>query len=154
VLVDQYLVTSDPSISAIGDCVRFPDPLGTPIRLESVQNAVGQAKRFAANIVHGRAPYKDLPWFWSDQGALRLQMVGLTHDADTAISTKPTPDALVVQAFRNGVLVGVEAMNAPAQYVRARRVLSESAQISLETARSLDWSLDKYLELVRPTAVS
>jgi len=151
VLVDQHLVTSDPSISAIGDCARFPGPHGPHIRLESVQNAVGQGKRFAANIVHGHAPYEDLPWFWSDQGPLRLQMVGLTAGADTAITTTPAPGALVVQAFRNGVLTGVEAMNAPAQFVRARRVLSKPGQISVEKARSLGWALDQYVELVGRT---
>lgn len=148
VLVDRHLLTSDPSISAIGDCARFPGPHGAHIRLESVQNAVGQGKRFAANIVHGHAPYEDLPWFWSDQGALRLQMVGLTAGADTAITTTPSAGTLVVQAFKNGVLTGVEAMNAPAQFVRARRVLSEPGQISVEKARSLGWSLDRYVELV------
>lgn len=146
IIVDQHLLTSDASISAIGDCARFPGPFNVHIRLESVQNAVGQAKRFAMNTTQSHAPYTELPWFWSDQGALRLQIVGLTSDADAVVTQATQPGALVTQAFRHGKLVGVEAINAPAQFVRARRVLFGISQITYEQASALEWSLDRYIE--------
>lgn len=146
IVVDRHLLTSDPAISAIGDCARFPGPLGSYVRLESVQNAVGQAKRFAANITRGLEAYEEVPWFWSDQGSLRLQIVGLTTEADAVITQSPSHDALVVQAFRDGMLVGVEALNAPAQFVRARRVLSGPSKITYEQAKASGWSFDRYME--------
>src|SRR5690606_33516850 len=127
-------------------CARFPGPLGSHVRLESGQNAVGQAKRFAANITRGPEAYAELPWFGSDQGSLRQQIVGPTTEAEAVITQPPSPDALVVQAFRNGVLIGVEALNAPAQFVRARRVLSGPVKVTYELAKAADWSLDRYME--------
>src|SRR5712675_1421181 len=68
--------TSDANISAIGDCVVFPTPYATkPVRIESVQNATDQARCLAARLVGKGAPYRSLPWFWSDQGSDKLQIV-------------------------------------------------------------------------------
>lgn len=78
--VDAQLLTSDPAISAIGDAACFAsphaDPAGKPIRLESVQNAVDQGKAVAARLMGKPAPYSALPWFWTDQGDMRLQIAG------------------------------------------------------------------------------
>jgi len=91
ILVDQNMSTSDANISAIGDCVVFPTPYATkPVRIESVQNATDQASCLAARLIGKGAPYRSLPWFWSDQGSDKLQIVGLPHDVDrTAASHWP-----------------------------------------------------------------
>jgi NADPH-dependent 2,4-dienoyl-CoA reductase/sulfur reductase-like enzyme len=89
--VDSHLLTSDPAISAIGDCAFFPSQHAEGhIRLESVQNAVDQARAVAARLTGKPAPYAALPWFWSDQGDLRLQIAGLLmgHDS-TVVIGKP-----------------------------------------------------------------
>ncbi len=78
IVVDEYMVTSDPSILAIGDCTSFPDiASGRRLRLESVQNANDQARTAVATLAGNRRPHNAVPWFWSEQGSLRLQMAGL-----------------------------------------------------------------------------
>lgn len=78
VLVDEYLLSSDPSISAIGDCCRFPDrDFRTTLRLESVQNATSQATCVAARLTGRAAPYSSVPTFWSHQGDVSLKMAGI-----------------------------------------------------------------------------
>ncbi len=76
ILVDHALLTSDPAISAIGDCATFPNPFAgsAPTRIESVQNAVDQARCVAARLTGRPASYAALPWFWSDQGGWKLQI--------------------------------------------------------------------------------
>ena len=83
VVVDEFLLTSDPAISAIGDCADFPHAaLGCRLRLESVQNAVDQARCVAARLAGNPKPYDELAWFWSDQGDLKLMIAGLPHGVD------------------------------------------------------------------------
>lgn len=84
--VDEHLRTSDPAISAIGDVVSCPSPWAArAVRLESVQNAVDQAKALAARLAGKAAPYTALPWFWTDQGDLRLQIAGLSDGHDQTV---------------------------------------------------------------------
>src|ERR1700751_4757669 len=85
--VDAHLVTSDPAISAIGDCAQFPSrEAGGTVRLESVQNATDQARTVAARLAGKPAHlYAAVPWFWTDQGDLKLQMVGLVQGLDEAV---------------------------------------------------------------------
>jgi 3-phenylpropionate/trans-cinnamate dioxygenase ferredoxin reductase subunit len=123
IIVDHALRTSDPRIHAIGDCARFPSAQGGGLtRLESVQNAVDQARCAAANILGKPRPYEAVPWFWSDQGE-RLQVAGLTADAEETV-TQGGPEAFSVYCFRNGVLIGAEPVNRPADHVKARRMLA------------------------------
>ncbi|HVX53046.1 NAD(P)/FAD-dependent oxidoreductase, partial [Nocardioides sp.] len=74
IVVNEYLETSDPAISAIGDCCSFPYAFGERrLRLESVQNATDQARNVARRLTGHREPYAAVPWFWSDQGGMKLQ---------------------------------------------------------------------------------
>ncbi len=91
--VDAHLVTSDTAISAIGDCASFPSAhTGHIIRLESVQNATDQARLVAARLVGKTMPYQAVPWFWTEQGNLKLQMVGLIGAYDESV-TVGSPDS-------------------------------------------------------------
>ena len=86
IIVDEQLLTSDPDISAIGDCALFASPrFGASLRLELVQNATDQARCVAARLTGDARTYDGLPWFWSDQGADKLQMVGLTTGYDRVV---------------------------------------------------------------------
>ena len=86
IIVDEQLLTSDPDISAIGDCALFASPrFGASLRLESVQNATDQARCVAARLTGDAKAYDGLPWFWSDQGPDKLQMVGLTTGYDRVV---------------------------------------------------------------------
>jgi 3-phenylpropionate/trans-cinnamate dioxygenase ferredoxin reductase component len=127
--VDPYLVTSDPAISAIGDCAVFPSPhAGDPIRLESVQNATDQARTVAARLVNKAAHYTAVPWFWTEQGDLKLQIVGLISGYDsTVILGNQQERALSILCFRNGHLVCVESVNRPVDHMTARRLLARGA---------------------------
>ena len=86
IIVDEHLLTSDPDISAVGDCALYASPrFGGSLRLESVQNATDHARCVAARLTGDAKPYDGLPWFWSDQGPDKLQMVGLTTGYDRVV---------------------------------------------------------------------
>ncbi|MEV6908863.1 FAD-dependent oxidoreductase [Amycolatopsis sp. NPDC051071] len=126
VVVDEHLLTGDPKISAVGDCANFPCvQAGTATRLESVQNAVDQARAAAAAIVGEPVPYDSLPWFWTDQLGAKLQIAGiLTGAEDTVVTGDREAGKFSVLSFRDGVLAGVESVNRPPDHIAARRLFA------------------------------
>lgn len=134
IVVDERLLTRDPAISAIGDCAAFPCRYagdGGVVRLESVQNAVDQARCVAARLAGRPAPYASLPWFWSEQGPLRLQIAGLTAPHDRAVLRgDPAGGSFSVFCFRGGELIGVESVNRPLDHILARRLLARGADLT------------------------
>lgn len=149
--VDDTMATEDAAISAIGDCASFPfGQDGIQTRLESVQNAVDQAKCLARRLAGRSAPYRDVPWFWSDQGPHKLQMAGLTHGADDHhVVGSHEEGKLSVHCFRRGELIGVETVNAAADHMAARRLLAGEPAVTAEAARDADYDL-KALLAARP----
>jgi 3-phenylpropionate/trans-cinnamate dioxygenase ferredoxin reductase subunit len=145
IIVNDRLETSDPAISAIGDCALFPSHfVGFPVRLESVQNAVDQARCVARRIVGKPEAYAALPWFWSDQGDLKLQIVGLSHGCDQWILRgDPQTRSFAVFGFRRGELAAVETVNRPGDHMAARRILGANLPLSPEQAGSLEFDLRK-----------
>lgn len=127
VVVDELMRTSDPHIYAIGDCTSFPYARwGKTLRLESVQNANDQARTLAGVLMGHSAPYGSLPWFWSDQGALRLQIAGLAPpDTERAVRPGAKPGSFSVLHFADGHLVCVESINAPVDHMAARKLLEQ-----------------------------
>ena len=137
ITVDEQLLTADPAISAIGDCASFPchHAGGTPTRLEAVQNAADHARCVADRIVGKPHPYTALPWFWSEQGKLRLQIAGLITGHDrTVLRGEPQSGAISVFCYRDGALVGIESINRPADHAHARRILAAGRQVSPDQA--------------------
>jgi 3-phenylpropionate/trans-cinnamate dioxygenase ferredoxin reductase subunit len=126
VVVDRFLRTGDPAISAIGDCARFPRASdGQLVRLESVQNAVDQARSVAADICGAPAAYTAVPWFWSDQYASKLQIAGVTQPHDrTVVEGDPAQDRFSVFCYAGDRLLGVESVNRPVDFVTVRRQLA------------------------------
>ena len=124
VKVDAELLTSDPAISAIGDCASFPSPYaGSHIRLESVQNAADQGRAVAARLMGRAAPYAAVPWFWSDQRDLKLQIAGLSIGADrTVVVGNADERRMSVLCFRRDKLIAVESVNRGADHVAARKL--------------------------------
>jgi 3-phenylpropionate/trans-cinnamate dioxygenase ferredoxin reductase subunit len=143
IVVDQDLATGDPAITAIGDCANFPTPFAAGrVRLESVQNAVDQARCVAARIVGRREPYQKVPWFWSDQGDLKLQIAGITTGHDrSVIRGDPASGRFSVFCFNGERLIGVESVNRPADHAVARRLLAGPPGLSPEQAADESYDL-------------
>jgi len=143
IVVDECLVTVDPAILAIGDCANFPTPFAVGrVRLESVQNAVDQGRSVAAHIAGHRAPYDKVPWFWSDQGDLKLQIAGIItgHDA-SILRGNPESGHFSVFCYRTGRLIGVESVNQTADHVVARRLLAGDPGLTPEQAADESYDL-------------
>jgi len=142
IAADEHLLTGDPAVSAIGDCARHPSRFAAdgsgPVRIESVQNAVDQARCVAARLAGRRpaTPYAAVPWFWSDQGALKLQIAGLATGHERAVVRgDPAKGAFSVFCFDGrGRLLGVESINRPLDHVLARRLLADGTRLVPEQA--------------------
>lgn len=147
VVVDAMLVTSDPAISAVGDAASFPNAFtGTMTRLESVQNAVDQAKAVAARLTGEPAPYAAFPWFWSNQGSARLQIAGLATGHDRIVARgDPATDKFSLFLYRGDRLIAVESFNQAADHMLARRLLGQGIDIPPETAEDLGVDLKALL---------
>jgi 3-phenylpropionate/trans-cinnamate dioxygenase ferredoxin reductase component len=143
ILVDEYLATEDPAIFAIGDCANFPTPFAiSRVRLESVQNAVDQGRCVAGHIAGKPVPYDKVPWFWSDQGDLKLQIAGITagHDA-SVLRGDPEGGRFSVFCYRGDRLIGVESVNQTADHVVARRLLAGDPGLTPEQAADENYDL-------------
>ena len=136
IVVNRHLITSSPEISAIGDCANFPTPFAMGrVRLESVQNAVDQGRCVAARLAGRPESYEKVPWFWSDQGDLKLQIAGITAGHDKAVVRGDAADGrFSVFCFRRGRLIGIESINRPADHAVARRLLAADPELSPEQA--------------------
>ncbi|WP_313004894.1 FAD-dependent oxidoreductase [Brevundimonas sp.] len=132
VVVDEAARTSDPSIYAIGDVTHRPIPIhgGRMHRLESVPNALEQAKQAAAAIVGRAAPAPETPWFWSDQYDVKLQIAGLPFDADAqVVRGDPASGSFAVFHLTGDRIVCVEAVNAPAEFMGGRLLIGKATPV-------------------------
>jgi len=137
IVVNEYAETSDPRIVAAGDAVLMPHPLGHDgqVRLESVQNAVDQARVAARSLMGVRETYRAVPWFWSDQADLKLQIAGLSTGFDQIVERgSQASEKFSVLYYRDGQLLAIDAINDPSDYMAVRRALHAGAQISPELA--------------------
>lgn len=129
IVVDAYMQTSDGAVLAVGDCTRFPDRrAGQALRLESVQNANDQARTAVATLTGAPRPHDAVPWFWSDQGGMRLQMAGLVPAPGTAghrTVRRPgaNPASFSLLHYVDGALRCVESVNAPVDHMMSRKLL-------------------------------
>ena len=141
IVVDRHARTSNPSVVAAGDCTVMPHPLTGEgrVRLESVQNAVAQA-RVAASTLNGRLEHtRTVPWFWSDQYDLKLQIAGLSTDYDqSVVRGEPDSERFSVLYYRAGRLIAVDAVNRPMDYMAVRKALADDANISPERVEDVD----------------
>jgi 3-phenylpropionate/trans-cinnamate dioxygenase ferredoxin reductase subunit len=136
IVVDEQLLTADPNISAIGDCALYASRrFGAALRLESVQNATDHARCVAARLTGDAQNYDGLPWFWSDQGADKLQIAGLTIGYDRVV-VRGDPGQALFSAFcyKAGRLVGIESINRAGDHVFGRRILAAKGSIEPEQA--------------------
>jgi 3-phenylpropionate/trans-cinnamate dioxygenase ferredoxin reductase subunit len=134
--VDELLRTSDENIFAIGDCAEYAHAFtGSRVRLESVQNAVDQAVAVARTIAGKPAPYTAVPWFWSDQFDIRLQMAGLSAGFDqTVIRGMMESRKFSVFYFRDRQLLGIDSINRPADHLAGRKLIAARKNVTPEQA--------------------
>jgi 3-phenylpropionate/trans-cinnamate dioxygenase ferredoxin reductase subunit len=155
IVIDDMLRTSDWDVSAVGDCAAHPNPFasGSTVRIESVQNATDQARCVAARLVGKPARYTSVPWFWSDQGDLKLQIAGLTTGYDVVVTRGDVSGtSCAAFCFKEGRLVGVETVNRPADHMIARRLIAQ--HVALTPAQAADERFDLKVHLAREKACS
>ncbi|MEK9278851.1 MULTISPECIES: FAD-dependent oxidoreductase [unclassified Bradyrhizobium] len=147
IIVDEHLLTSDPSISAVGDCALFASPrFGGSLRLESVQNATDHARCVAARLTGDSKPYDGHPWFWSDQGDDKLQIAGLTTGYDRVVLRgNPAGKAFSAFCYKGDTLLGIESINRAGDHMFGRRLLGMDRSISPEQAGDENFDLKSAL---------
>lgn len=147
ILVDHHARTSDPGIYAIGDVARFDSALyGRSIRLESVQNAIEQGRAAAAAICGAPAPYDPVPWFWSDQYAIKLQIAGLIDGADRMVRRgDPEEGAFALFHFKGDVLIACEAVNCAPEFMAAQRLIAARARPDPDRLRDVTVAMRAFL---------
>ena len=124
-------VTGDPAIFAAGDCTRHVGREGTALRLECVQNAIDQAKHAALGMLGKPSTYREVPWFWSDQYDLKLQIAGLARPSDRLV-VRGNPEARKFATFhlRDGAIAAVEAVNAAPEYLVGKKLIADGTKVA------------------------
>tara|TARA_R110000772_G_scaffold103600_3_gene204698 strand:+ start:50649 stop:51869 length:1221 start_codon:yes stop_codon:yes gene_type:complete len=143
IVVDEYARTSDHDIVAAGDCTNHYSPIyDARIRLESVQNANDQARVAAKTLCGKLEPYRALPWFWSDQYNLKLQIAGFSLGFDTVVlrGDVSTGRSFSAYYFKGDKLLAVDAINRPKEFMMAKRSLAEGKTADRE--KIVDESID------------
>ena len=146
IVVDEGARTSIPAIVAAGDCTVTAHPELGSLRLESVQNAIAQAKIAAASLLDVPAPSTGVPWFWSDQADLKLQIAGLNSGYDDVVLRgDPASESFSLLYYRCGQLTSIDAVNAPRDYMAVRRILEMGGTVPADAAADDEVSLKKFL---------
>jgi len=141
--VDEYCRTSEHNIYAVGDCTSHPNRLlGRQLRLESVHNALEQAKTAASNICGDDLPYSQVPWFWSDQYDLKLQIAGISQGYDdTVLRGNPDDRAFSCLYLKDGILIAIDSINSPRDFMQSKPLIGNRAVISPEKLSDSDIAL-------------
>jgi 3-phenylpropionate/trans-cinnamate dioxygenase ferredoxin reductase subunit len=131
IVVDDRCQTSDPSIYAVGDCTRHPNTIyDRNLRLESVHNALEQAKTAVSNICGNEKHYSQVPWFWSDQYDLKLQIAGLSTDYDDVIIRgNPAERSFACLYLKDSMLIATDAVNSPREFVQSKALIASHAEL-------------------------
>jgi 3-phenylpropionate/trans-cinnamate dioxygenase ferredoxin reductase subunit len=148
IVVDAAARTSNPAVVAAGDCTTLPHPLTGEgrVRIESVQNAIAQAQVAAASLLGREATVSQVPWFWSDQDDIKLQIAGLSNGYDQiVVRGEPDTEQFSVLYYAAGRLVAVDAINTPRDYMVVRKLLGEGRSIPPELSADADRPLKELL---------
>ena len=132
ILVNEFGRTEDPSIFACGDCTNHPNfYVNKNIRLESVHNALEQAKTVALSLLGKPEKYDQVPWFWSDQFEEKLQTVGLSGDHDETVVRGSIEERLFMLFYlKKGELIAVDSVNNPKDFLISKKLVANKLKIS------------------------
>jgi len=143
IVVDDTCCTADPDVYAIGDCTSHPNSIyGQPLRLESVHNALEQAKTAASNICGVKSHYSQVPWFWSDQYDLKLQIAGLSQGYDDVVLRgDPSNGSFACFYLKDDVLIAVDAINSPREFMQSKALIAKRAKIDRDKLANAELAL-------------
>jgi 3-phenylpropionate/trans-cinnamate dioxygenase ferredoxin reductase subunit len=143
VVVDECMIAGRDGIAAIGDCAVFRRGTSGPLlRIESVQNATDQARVAARSLLGRREPYRAVPWFWSDQRQIKLQIAGLCNGADeSVVRGNPADGRFSVFRYRSDRLMAVDSIDRPGEHLVARKLIAAGLSPSREQAADPDFDL-------------
>ncbi|MBT8114120.1 MAG: FAD-dependent oxidoreductase [Arenicella sp.] len=147
IIVDEFCKTADPDIYAVGDCSNHPSLIyDRRLRLESVPNAMGQARTAAASICGEQEPYDEVPWFWSDQYDVKLQTVGLCQGYDElVVRGDQSKRKFAVFYLQAGRLIATDAINSPAEFMVSKKLVAARAHPDPEQLANPDVALKTLL---------
>lgn len=147
ICTDTLARTSDPNILAVGDCASFPSAFyDRQLRLESVQNAQEQARAAAATIMGQEKPYDPIPWFWSDQYGLKLQMVGLSRGYDQVVSRGSMESNVFSMFYLSGdCVIAVDTIGRPQDFLMGKRLIAARVPVTAEQLADADRPLKSLL---------
>lgn len=140
IVVDRFALASDGTTVAIGDCANMPNPVpgtepGERIRLESVNNAIEHAKVAAYSLTGRREEYAGIPWFWSNQADLKLQIAGLCSGYDrTVLRRDEERGKFTVLYYRQGRIIAADCVNAPLDFMAVKNALAKGQNIPADAA--------------------
>ena len=144
IIIDSCGRTSDPFVFACGDCTATRLENGDFRRLESVQNAIEQAKSCAASIMNRERPFTAAPWFWSDQYNVKLQMVGTSQGHDHSVIRGDTNAyKCSIFYFAGERLIGIDSLNRPQDHMAGRRLLDEGMGLTPQQATDESFLLNQ-----------
>ena len=148
IVVDENGQTSDESIFAAGDCTNHPNSFyQTRLRLESVHNAVEQAKSVAASIIGEKKPYHQVPWFWSDQYNLKLQIAGISDNHDQyVIRGSMEEEKFAVFYLQKKKIVAVDTINSLKEFLNGKKLIAMGAEIPPEVLQNKGTDLKKWIK--------
>jgi 3-phenylpropionate/trans-cinnamate dioxygenase ferredoxin reductase subunit len=134
IVVDEFARTADPDIVAAGDCTMHPSARYGWLRLESVTNAVEQAKAAAGTLCGKLKAYASLPWFWSDQYDLKLQIAGLNMGYDRLVVRGDHENSRTFSAFylKGGTIISADCVNRPLEFMLSKRLIAEACPVDAD----------------------
>jgi 3-phenylpropionate/trans-cinnamate dioxygenase ferredoxin reductase subunit len=140
IVVDDHGQTSNPDIYAAGDCANHPNHLlNRRLRLESVPNAIEQARVACINLLGGDVEYASIPWFWSDQYELKLQMVGFSSDGEeSVVRGDKSTNKFAVFYLKEGRVVAVDAVNSSKAFMLGKRLYGKSVDAAALADESVE----------------
>jgi 3-phenylpropionate/trans-cinnamate dioxygenase ferredoxin reductase subunit len=145
--VDICARTADTRVVAAGDCTNHPHPHAQRnVRLESVHNAIEQAKSAAMSLLGQEHPFDDVPWFWSDQYDLKLQIAGLALDYDEVIPRGDIETGrFAIFYLAGGRPIAVEAVNSPRDFMHGKKLLAAGVEVPVEAIADPQTDLTRFL---------
>jgi len=143
ILVDENCLTSEENIYAAGDCVNYYfSRYGSRERLESVQNAIDQAAVVSASIMEAPITYKSIPWFWSDQYDLKIQIAGLSQDSDLSVTRgNKNNSKFSVCHFKDNRLTALECVNDQKTFMLGKKLIEVESKITPEAIENIQTNL-------------